>query len=143
MHPIASILSILGALALGAISPGPSFLFVTCTSVAVSRGAGVAVAAGMGLGASLISVLALLGVRAVLSEAEWLYKPGSSGLRAEPMRPATCIGDGCEVFDHALSRLTMAMAPISSMGIRPDSWIMRLPPPAGARRMVGSLGTVL
>jgi threonine/homoserine/homoserine lactone efflux protein len=73
MHPIASLLSILGALALGAISPGPSFLFVTRTAVAVSRPAGVAAAAGMGLGASLISALALLGVRAVLSEAEWLY----------------------------------------------------------------------
>jgi len=73
MHPIASLLTILGALALGCISPGPSFLFVTRTAVAVSRPAGLSAAAGMGLGASLISALALLGVRAVLSEAQWLY----------------------------------------------------------------------
>jgi threonine/homoserine/homoserine lactone efflux protein len=73
MHPIASLFSILGALALGAISPGPSFLFVTRTAVAVSRPAGIMAAAGMGLGAALISALALLGVRAVVSQAEWLY----------------------------------------------------------------------
>jgi len=73
MDPILSLLSILGALVLGAISPGPSFLFVTRTAVAVSRRAGVAAAAGMGLGASTVCLLALIGVRAVLAEAEWLY----------------------------------------------------------------------
>ena len=73
MDPIFSLLSILGALVLGAISPGPSFLFVTRTAVAVSRRAGVAAAAGMGLGASTVCLLALIGVRAVLTEAEWLY----------------------------------------------------------------------
>ena len=73
MDPIVSLLSILGALVLGAISPGPSFLFVTRTAVAVSRRAGVAAAAGMGLGASTVCLLALIGVRAVLAEAEWLY----------------------------------------------------------------------
>jgi threonine/homoserine/homoserine lactone efflux protein len=73
MDPIVSLLSILGALVLGAISPGPSFLFVTRTAVAVSRHAGVAAAAGMGMGASAVCLLALIGVRAVLGEAEWLY----------------------------------------------------------------------
>jgi threonine/homoserine/homoserine lactone efflux protein len=73
MDPIVSLLSIFGALALGAISPGPSFLFVARTAVAVSRRSGIASAAGMGLGASIICTLALLGVRAVLAQAEWLY----------------------------------------------------------------------
>jgi threonine/homoserine/homoserine lactone efflux protein len=73
MDPIVSLLSILGALVLGCISPGPSFLFVARTSVAVSRRAGIAASAGMGLGASIICTLALLGVRAVLAQAEWLY----------------------------------------------------------------------
>src|SRR5260221_9452509 len=73
MDPIFSLLSILGALVLGAISPGPSFLFVTRTAVAVSRRAGLAAAAGMGLGASAVCLLALVGVRAVFAEAEWLY----------------------------------------------------------------------
>jgi threonine/homoserine/homoserine lactone efflux protein len=73
MDPIVSLLSIFGALTLGAISPGPSFLFVARTAVAVSRRSGIASAAGMGLGAALICTLALLGVRAVLAQAEWLY----------------------------------------------------------------------
>jgi threonine/homoserine/homoserine lactone efflux protein len=73
MDPIVSLFSILGALVLGAISPGPSFVFVARTSVAVSRRAGVAASAGMGLGASIVCTLALLGVRAVLAQAEWLY----------------------------------------------------------------------
>jgi threonine/homoserine/homoserine lactone efflux protein len=73
MHPFVAFFSILGALALGAISPGPSFLFVTRTAVAVSRRASLAAAAGMGLGAALICLLALLGVRAVLAQAEELY----------------------------------------------------------------------
>jgi threonine/homoserine/homoserine lactone efflux protein len=73
MDPIFSLFSILGALVLGCISPGPSFLFVARTSVAVSRRAGIAASAGMGLGASIVCTLALLGVRAVLAQAEWLY----------------------------------------------------------------------
>ena len=73
MDPIVSLFSILGALVLGCISPGPSFLFVARTSVAVSRRAGIAASAGMGLGASIVCTLALLGVRAVLAQAEWLY----------------------------------------------------------------------
>ena len=73
MDPIVSLLSIFGALTLGAISPGPSFLFVARTAVAVSRRSGIASAAGMGLGAAIICTLALLGVRAVLAQAEWLY----------------------------------------------------------------------
>ncbi|HTV53181.1 MAG TPA: LysE family transporter [Steroidobacteraceae bacterium] len=73
MSPVASLFSILAALSLGAVSPGPSFLFVTRTSMAVSRRHGVASAIGMGLGASIVCSLALLGVRAVLAQAEWLY----------------------------------------------------------------------
>ena len=73
MTPIVALLSILGAQALGAISPGPSFLFVTRTSVAVSRKDGLAAAAGMGLGAAIVTTLALVGVRAVIAQVEWLY----------------------------------------------------------------------
>jgi threonine/homoserine/homoserine lactone efflux protein len=73
MDPIVSLFSILGALILGAVSPGPSFLFVARTAVAVSRRSGIASAAGMGLGAAIVCTLALLGVRAVLAQAEWLY----------------------------------------------------------------------
>ncbi len=73
MDPVVSLFSILGALMLGAMSPGPAFLFVTRTSVAVSRRDGLAAAAGMGLGATIICSLALIGVRAVLAQVAWLY----------------------------------------------------------------------
>jgi threonine/homoserine/homoserine lactone efflux protein len=73
MTPIVALFSILAAQALGAISPGPSFLFVTRTSVALSRNDGLAAAAGMGLGAAIVTALALVGVRAVIAQVEWLY----------------------------------------------------------------------
>jgi threonine/homoserine/homoserine lactone efflux protein len=73
MDPVVSLFSILAALSLGAISPGPSFLFVMRTSVAVSRRDGIAAAAGMGFGAAFLSTLALVGVRAVMVQVEWLY----------------------------------------------------------------------
>jgi threonine/homoserine/homoserine lactone efflux protein len=73
MNPVVSLFSILAALTLGAISPGPSFLFVMRTSVALSRRDGIAAAAGMGLGAAILSTLALVGVRAVIAQVEWLY----------------------------------------------------------------------
>jgi len=73
MTPSVALFSILVAQALGAVSPGPSFLFVVRTSVALSRRDGLAAAAGMGLGAAIITTLALVGVRAVISQVEWLY----------------------------------------------------------------------
>jgi threonine/homoserine/homoserine lactone efflux protein len=73
MNPVLSLFSILAALTLGAISPGPSFLFVTRTSVAQSRRDGLAAAVGMGLGAAIVCGLALFGVRALISQVEWVY----------------------------------------------------------------------
>lgn len=73
MTPIVALFSILAAQALGAISPGPSFLFVMRTSVAISRKDGLAAALGMGLGAAIVTTLALVGVRAVIAQVEWLY----------------------------------------------------------------------
>ena len=73
MSSIVSFFSILTALTLGAISPGPSFLFVMRTSVAMSRRDGLAAAAGMGLGAATITTLALVGVRAIIAQVAWLY----------------------------------------------------------------------
>lgn len=73
MNPFVSLFSILLALTLGAISPGPSFLFVTRTSVALSRRDGIAAAIGMGLGAAIVTTLALVGVRVLIAEVGWLY----------------------------------------------------------------------
>ncbi len=67
-----AILAILGAIAIGAISPGPSFVLVARTAVAQSRRAGLAAAAGMGTGSVILATLALIGLQALLAEAGWL-----------------------------------------------------------------------
>ncbi|MET1025751.1 MAG: LysE family transporter [Dongiaceae bacterium] len=67
------IFSIAGAIMIGAISPGPSFVLVLRTSVAVSRRAGLATALGMGIGGVIFGGLALLGLQAVIAKVGWLY----------------------------------------------------------------------
>ncbi len=62
-----SAVAIGSALAVGAVSPGPSFIVVARNSIALSRRHGMATACGMGLGAGTFAVLALLGVHAVLT----------------------------------------------------------------------------
>ncbi|MCX5568811.1 MULTISPECIES: LysE family translocator [Kaistia] len=73
MTPLAALFAILGALLIGAISPGPSFVFVVRTAVARSRADGLAAALGMGVGAALFGALALLGLRTLMNEAAGLY----------------------------------------------------------------------
>lgn len=66
-------LAILGALVIGVVSPGPSFVLVARTAIAASRRDGLAAALGMGLGGVLFGSLALLGLTALLTRAVWLY----------------------------------------------------------------------
>jgi threonine/homoserine/homoserine lactone efflux protein len=73
MTDLLPFLAILGVLAVGTVSPGPSFVFVARTSIAQSRGDGLAAAVGMGIGGVTFAILALLGLRAVLVEQGWLY----------------------------------------------------------------------
>ena len=73
MHDIFPFLAILAAIALGAASPGPSFVYVARTAVALSRTDGVAAALGMGIGGISFAALALLGLQAVLAQVAWLY----------------------------------------------------------------------
>lgn len=69
----AAILSIAVALTLGAMSPGPSFLMVARTALAVSRKDGLAAALGMGIGGVIFSVVALLGLLAILAAVPLLH----------------------------------------------------------------------
>ncbi|WP_313681632.1 MULTISPECIES: LysE family translocator [unclassified Pantoea] len=62
-----------GALLLGAMSPGPSFLLVARTAVASSRRAGLFVSAGMGVGSILFALVALAGLHTVLTLVPSLY----------------------------------------------------------------------
>ncbi len=64
---------IVGALAVGAASPGPSFVLVARTAIAVSRRDGLAAALGMGVGGVMFGGLALLGLTALLTQVEWLH----------------------------------------------------------------------
>jgi threonine/homoserine/homoserine lactone efflux protein len=64
--------SILGALLIGAMSPGPSFVLVARTAIALTRRDGLAAALGMGLGAVVFGTLVLLGLQALLTRLAWL-----------------------------------------------------------------------
>ena len=68
-----ALLGILGALLVGAISPGPSFVVVAQTAISRSRADGLAAALGMGLGGVAFGALALLGLQTLLAQAPWLY----------------------------------------------------------------------
>jgi threonine/homoserine/homoserine lactone efflux protein len=73
MTPTLALLSILGTLTLGAMSPGPSFVLVARMAVARSRRDGLAAALGMGMGGAIFCSLALMGLIALLARVEWLY----------------------------------------------------------------------
>jgi RhtB (resistance to homoserine/threonine) family protein len=73
MNTLPLIIGIVGALGLGAMSPGPSFLFVARTSVVASRNDGVAAAIGMGIGGVMFAIIALMGLHVLLTNVPWLY----------------------------------------------------------------------
>lgn len=73
MELSAAILSIVVALTLSAMSPGPSFLMVARIALAVSRKDALAAAVGMGVGGVFFSVIALLGTLAILAAVPLLH----------------------------------------------------------------------
>ena len=73
MNSHIALLSILGTIAVGAMSPGPSFVLVVRTSAALSRRDGLAAALGMGIGGLTFALLALAGLQALLMQVSWLY----------------------------------------------------------------------
>jgi threonine/homoserine/homoserine lactone efflux protein len=73
MESVMTLVAICGALAIGVVSPGPSFVMVARTAVAHSRGDGVAAALGMGFGGVLFACAALLGLHVVLEAVPTLY----------------------------------------------------------------------
>lgn len=73
MSPSIAVTSILAALLLGAMSPGPSFVMVARNAIGLSRADGVATALGMGAGGIVFSGIALAGLYTLLAAVEWLY----------------------------------------------------------------------
>ncbi|WP_454853334.1 LysE family translocator [Rhizobium binxianense] len=65
--------SIIAALMVGAMSPGPSFVVVSRIAISRSRVDGLVAALGMGLAGVLFAGLALAGLTALLTRFEWLY----------------------------------------------------------------------
>lgn len=73
MDALLPLVSIVAAIAVGAASPGPSFVLVARIAVADRRASGIAAAFGMGLGGVIFASLALAGLIALLTQVEWLY----------------------------------------------------------------------
>jgi threonine/homoserine/homoserine lactone efflux protein len=67
----AALLTIAGAILVGAMSPGPSFIMIVRTAVVSSRLSALSAAAGMGVGCMIFSVIALAGLHSLLE----LLKP--------------------------------------------------------------------
>ena len=73
MSSMAIFFSVIAAVFIGAVSPGPSFVLVSRIAVSRSRKAGLAAAFGMGTGSVIFATLALFGLSALLMQVEWLY----------------------------------------------------------------------
>jgi threonine/homoserine/homoserine lactone efflux protein len=69
----ASLIGIAGAIAVGVVSPGPSFVMVARTAVSKSRAHGLGAALGMGVGGVVFALAALLGLRALLFAVPGVY----------------------------------------------------------------------
>ncbi len=67
------LLGIAGAMTVGAMSPGPSFVMVARTAVSSSRRDGLAAALGMGAGGIVFAVAALAGLQAAFLAVPALY----------------------------------------------------------------------
>jgi len=73
MSVTAIFFAILGALLIGAVSPGPCFVLVSRIAITASRRNGLAAALGIGLGGALFGCLAVAGLTALLLKLQWLY----------------------------------------------------------------------
>lgn len=70
---LVSLAGIVAALAIGVVSPGPSFVMVARVAISTSRAKGLAVSLGMGFGGGVFALAALLGLQAVLIAVPALY----------------------------------------------------------------------
>jgi threonine/homoserine/homoserine lactone efflux protein len=73
MQELVALASIVAALAIGVVSPGPSFVMVARVAVASTRRRALAAALGMGVGGAMFGAAALLGLQSVLLAVPALY----------------------------------------------------------------------
>ena len=73
MQDISALIGITAALAIGAASPGPSFVMVARTAASSNRVNGISAAVGMGVGGFIFAVLSLIGLVDLLMAVPTLY----------------------------------------------------------------------
>lgn len=73
LSPTAILITILGTIMVGAMSPGPSFVMVSRISISRSRIDGLAAAMGIGIAGTIFATLALAGVTALITQFIWFY----------------------------------------------------------------------
>lgn len=73
MQEFAAIIGITTALAIGAASPGPSFVMVARTAASTTRTNGLCAALGMGIGGLIFAIASLLGLHGLLHAVPSLY----------------------------------------------------------------------
>ena len=73
MQEFVALAGIIGALAVGVVIPGPSFVMVARLAVATSRADGLCAAGGMGVGGMVFAVSALFGLQAILLAVPSVY----------------------------------------------------------------------
>lgn len=73
MNSSAAFLAICGALAIGCVSPGPSFIMIATTSLREGRTAGFLASIGMGLIGALYGLLATLGLATLVTASPPLF----------------------------------------------------------------------
>ena len=73
MQEFVALGGIIGALAVGVVSPGPSFVMVARLAVATSRANGLFAAVGMGVGGVVFAVAALFGLQVLLLAVPAVY----------------------------------------------------------------------
>ena len=73
MELVLSLAAVLGALLIGVVTPGPSFVLVARSAMVASRIDALLTALGMGVGAVIFAVIVLFGLQAALVSVPWLY----------------------------------------------------------------------
>lgn len=73
MEMIFSVIFIAGAILIGAISPGPSFVLIARTAMGSSKNDALWASIGMGIGGIIFSVLALMGIHIILINTPMLF----------------------------------------------------------------------
>lgn len=121
MEHVPALLGIGTALAVGAASPGPSFVMVARTAVSSSRVDAIFAALGMGVGGLFFAVVSLLGVQGLLLAVPLLYSilkiAGGSYLVFMGVR--IWLGAGKPLFDQAteLGSATRSAARCFTLGL--------------------------